>query len=106
MIRPPPRSTLFPYTPLFRSPFEQPPLVHEYAGRLWDYWEREMDTGVVRGRTLREALHGKRVMITGASSGIGRSTALKVAEAGAIPLLIARNVEKLEETRAEIVAAG
>src|SRR2546422_4807341 len=57
MIRPPPRSTLFPYTPLFRSPFEQPPLLHEYAGRLWDYWEREMDTGVVRGRTLREALH-------------------------------------------------
>jgi len=45
-------------------------------------------------------------MITGASSGIGRSTALKVAEAGAIPLLVARDVEKLEETRAEIVAAG
>jgi len=88
------------------TPFEQPPLLHEYAGRLWDYWEREMDTGIMRGRTLRDALHGKRVMITGASSGIGRSTALKVAEAGAIPLLIARNVEKLEETRAEIVAAG
>ena len=86
--------------------FEQPPPLHEYAGRLWGYWEREMDTGVVRGRTLREALHGKRVMITGASSGIGRSTALKVADAGAIPLLVARNVEKLEETRAEIVAAG
>jgi NAD(P)-dependent dehydrogenase (short-subunit alcohol dehydrogenase family) len=88
------------------TPFEQPPPLHEYAGHLWDYWEREMDTGIVRGRTLREALHGKRVMITGASSGIGRSTALKVAEAGAIPLLVARNVEKLEETRAEIVAAG
>ncbi len=88
------------------TPFEQPPLLHEYAGRLWDYWEREMDTGIVRGRTLRDALHGKRVMITGASSGIGRSTALKVADAGAIPLLVARNVEKLEETRAEIVAAG
>src|SRR6266513_519659 len=88
------------------TPFEQPPPLHEYAGRLWDYWEREMDTGIMRGRTLREALHGKRVMITGASSGIGRSSALKVAEAGAIPLLVARNVEKLEETRAEIVAAG
>src|SRR5437764_187638 len=24
------------------TPFEQPPLLHEYAGRLWDYWEREM----------------------------------------------------------------
>ncbi len=59
-----------------------------------------------RGRTLKEALEGKHVMITGASSGIGRSTALKVAAAGGVPLLVARNVEKLEEARAEIVAAG
>jgi NAD(P)-dependent dehydrogenase (short-subunit alcohol dehydrogenase family) len=59
-----------------------------------------------RGRTLKEALGGRHVMITGASSGIGRSTALKVAEAGGVPLLVARNVDKLEETRAEIVAAG
>ena len=57
-------------------------------------------------RTLKEALDGKHVMITGASSGIGRSTALKVAAAGGVPLLVARNVEKLEEVRAEIVAAG
>ena len=59
-----------------------------------------------RGRTLQEALEGKHVMITGASSGIGRARALKVAAAGGIPLLVARNVEKLEEPRAEIVAGG
>jgi thioester reductase-like protein len=88
------------------SPLEQPPPLHEYAARLWDYWEREMDPDLRRGRTLKEALDGRTVMITGASSGIGRSTALKVAEAGGIPLLVARNVEKLEEARAEIVAAG
>ncbi len=45
-------------------------------------------------------------MITGASSGIGRSAALKVAAAGGIPLLVARGLEKLEETKAEIEAAG
>ncbi len=45
-------------------------------------------------------------MITGASSGIGRATALKVAAAGGVPLLIARNVDNLEEVRAEIVAGG
>ena len=45
-----------------------------------------------------EALEGKHVMITGASSGIGRAAALKVAAAGGVPLLVARNVEKLEET--------
>jgi NAD(P)-dependent dehydrogenase (short-subunit alcohol dehydrogenase family) len=88
------------------SPLEQPPPLHDYAGRLWDYWEREMDPGMARRRTLKEELGGKHVMITGASSGIGRATALKVAAAGGVPLLVARNVEKLEEVRAEIVAAG
>jgi thioester reductase-like protein len=88
------------------SPLEQPPPLNDYLKLLWDYWERDMDTNVSRGRSLKEALHGKLVMITGASSGIGRATALKVAAAGGIPLLVARNVEKLEEARAEIVAGG
>ena len=88
------------------SPLEQPPPLQDYAARLWDYWEREMDPDLRRGRTLKEALGGKHVLITGASSGIGRATALKVAAAGGVPLLVARNVEKLEEVRAEIVAAG
>jgi thioester reductase-like protein len=88
------------------SPLEQPPPLHDYVARLWDYWDREMDPDLRRGGTLKEALDGRHVMITGASSGIGRSTALKVAAAGGVPLLVARNVEKLEEVRAEIVAAG
>src|ERR1019366_5490260 len=88
------------------SPLEQPPPLHEYAARLWDYWEREMDPDLRRGRTLKEALNGRHVLITGASSGIGRATALKVAAAGGVPLLVARSVENLEEVRAEIVAAG
>jgi thioester reductase-like protein len=88
------------------STLERPPVLHDYAARLWDYWERELDTGLVRGRTLKEELTGKHVLITGASSGIGWATALKVAAAGGVPLLVARNVEKLEEVRAEIVAGG
>ena len=88
------------------SPLEQPPPLEEYVARLWDYWEREMDPDLRRGRTLKEALNGRHVMITGASSGIGRATAVKVAAAGGVPLLVARNVENLEEVRAEIVAAG
>ncbi|HWX87018.1 MAG TPA: SDR family oxidoreductase, partial [Solirubrobacteraceae bacterium] len=88
------------------SEWEQPPALREYAVHLWDYWEREMDPSISRGRTLGQAIKGKRILITGASSGIGRATALKVAAAGGIPLLVARNVEKLEEARAEIVAAG
>src|SRR6202167_28547 len=65
-----------------------------------------MDPSISRGRTLGEAVRDKRVLITGASSGIGRATAVKVAAAGGIPLLVARNVEKLEDVRAEIVAGG
>jgi thioester reductase-like protein len=87
------------------STLEQPPPLHEYAARLWDYWEREMDD-LAKGSSLKESLGGKHVLITGASSGIGRAAALKIAAAGGVPLLVARNVEKLEEVRAEIVAAG
>jgi NAD(P)-dependent dehydrogenase (short-subunit alcohol dehydrogenase family) len=46
------------------------------------------------------------VVITGASSGIGRATALAVARAGGVPLLVARSADKLEEVQAEIQAAG
>jgi NAD(P)-dependent dehydrogenase (short-subunit alcohol dehydrogenase family) len=88
------------------SGIERPPELRSYAGRLWDYWEREMDPNLSRDRTLAEAVAGRRVLITGASSGIGKATALKVAAAGGVPLLVARNVERLEEVRAEIVAAG
>jgi NAD(P)-dependent dehydrogenase (short-subunit alcohol dehydrogenase family) len=87
------------------SALQQPPPVHEYAAKLWDYWEREMDD-ITKGHSLREELGGKHIMITGASSGIGRAAGVKLAAAGAVPLLIARTVDKLEEVRAEIVAAG
>jgi thioester reductase-like protein len=88
------------------SPLEQPPAMQSYIPRLWDYWDREMDPGLRQGGTLKEALEGKHVLITGASSGIGRSAAVKIAAAGGVPLLVARNVDKLEEVRAEIVAGG
>jgi NAD(P)-dependent dehydrogenase (short-subunit alcohol dehydrogenase family) len=87
------------------SALETPPPLHEYASRLWDYWEREMDD-LAQGHAVKRELGGKHVLITGASSGIGRAAAVKLASAGGIPLLVARNVEKLEEVRAEIVAAG
>ena len=52
-----------------------------------------------------DAMAGRSVLITGASSGIGKATAVKVADAGATVLLVARTLEKLEETRDEIIAA-
>jgi NAD(P)-dependent dehydrogenase (short-subunit alcohol dehydrogenase family) len=53
-----------------------------------------------------KAFQGKVVLITGASSGIGRAAALKIAAAGGIPILVARSMDKLEETKAEIEQAG
>jgi NAD(P)-dependent dehydrogenase (short-subunit alcohol dehydrogenase family) len=82
-----------------------PPL-ETYADRVWDYWERNLDPGLFKDRTLAAAVRGKVVLITGASSGIGRATAVKVADAGATVLLVARSVEKLEEAKREIEMAG
>lgn len=49
---------------------------------------------------------GKRCFITGAASGIGRATALKLAVDGAELYLTDRNAEGLEETVADVRALG
>jgi NAD(P)-dependent dehydrogenase (short-subunit alcohol dehydrogenase family) len=82
-----------------------PPL-HSYAWRLWDYWERCMDPGLHTKHSLSNMVRGKTVLVTGGSSGIGRATALRLAQAGARVLIVARDEKKLAEVRAEIVAGG
>lgn len=44
------------------------------------------------------SLTGKRIIITGASSGIGQQCAIRCAEAGAALLLLGRNIQRLQET--------
>lgn len=82
-----------------------PPL-DTYADKLWDYWERNLDPDLFKDRSFEGAVAGKTVLITGASSGIGRAAALKIAKAGGIPILVARGTEKLEETKQEIENLG
>jgi NAD(P)-dependent dehydrogenase (short-subunit alcohol dehydrogenase family) len=82
-----------------------PPL-ESYAWRLWDYWERNLDPDLQRERSLAAAVGGRRVLITGASSGIGRAAALRVGAAGARVLLVARSAEKLGDVQAEVERAG
>ena len=82
------------------------PALESYALTLWNYWEEHLDRDTANDEALCAALGGKAVVITGASSGIGRSTALKVAQAGGIAILVARGKDKLEDTRAEIESAG
>lgn len=49
---------------------------------------------------------GKKFVVTGASSGIGRSTSVRLSEQGAQVVLISRNKEKLEETRSLMEGVG
>ena len=87
------------------SGLEVPPLA-SYAEQVWTFWEEQLDDSVTREVDTVAALRGKTVVITGASSGIGKVTALKVAQAGGVPVLVARGKDKLEATRAAIEARG
>lgn len=89
------------------------PELQSYIQQLWDFWENHLDPD--RGErkdelqplpTLPERVEGKVVMVTGATSGIGKATALKLARAGATVLVIARTAEKLDETLHEIDQLG
>jgi short-subunit dehydrogenase len=51
---------------------------------------------------MAQDLRGKRVLVTGASSGIGRAAAKAFAGAGASVLVVARSEEKLDALAAEI----
>jgi NAD(P)-dependent dehydrogenase (short-subunit alcohol dehydrogenase family) len=51
-------------------------------------------------------LSGKTALVTGASSGIGRSAAVALAEAGARVALVARRTDRLDELAAKIEAGG
>jgi len=87
------------------SGIDVPPL-DTYAATLWDYWERHLDPDLFIDRSLAGQVKGKVVVVTGASSGIGKATALTMAAAGARVILVARGEEKLLETRKEIETAG
>jgi len=90
---------------LDKAKIRVPPL-EDYAWRLWDYWERHLDPDLSIDRSLKGAVKGRVVVITGGSSGIGEAAALRIAEAGGKVLIVARDEEKLAEVRKKIVDAG
>ncbi|WP_207841746.1 SDR family oxidoreductase [Williamsia soli] len=82
------------------------PELDTYAANLWTYWEQFLDDSIKSDRSVVKELSGKTVVITGASSGIGLVTAVKVAKAGGIPILVARGLDKLEATKDLIEGQG
>jgi NAD(P)-dependent dehydrogenase (short-subunit alcohol dehydrogenase family) len=99
------------------------PPFETYAQVLWDYWlqflrpDKESVIKEVDGlfdrmigkptlAALRRRVKGRVVVVTGATSGIGKECALRLARADATVILVARTVEKLDETLAEIAQQG
>lgn len=82
------------------------PEFSSYAPKLWRYWAEHLDPDRARRDDPRGPLHGRHVIITGASSGIGRASAIAIAERGATVFALARNGAALDELVAEIRANG
>ncbi len=87
------------------SGIQCPPL-HTYAWKVWDYWERHLDTEALTPGNLRAALKDRVVLVTGASSGIGRASAHLIGLHGGKVILVSRSKDKLDELKAEIEAEG
>lgn len=82
------------------------PKLASYAPTLWDFWEQNLDPDIRSSRADRKSIKGKTVVITGATSGIGKATALRVAALGGTAVLVARGAENLARTKSEIEAQG
>ena len=87
-----------------------PPNIADIAFRgvktLRAFGQRIPAAGGVLAGSLPGVVEGKNVMITGASQGIGRATALELGRAGGNVLLVARTQEKLEDVARQVQALG
>ena len=82
------------------------PAFATYAPRLWRYWAEHLDPDRARRDDPAGPLVGRHVVITGASSGIGRASAVAVAERGGTVFALARSADALDDLVAEIRETG
>jgi short-subunit dehydrogenase len=85
------------------NPFD---IASEGIRTLRAFGQRIPGAGDVLARSLEDAVAGRNIMITGASSGIGKSAALEIGEAGGTMLLVARRADQLQEVADEIQDLG
>jgi thioester reductase-like protein/enoyl-[acyl-carrier-protein] reductase (NADH) len=88
------------------SPDIRVPEFADYAPKLWRYWAEHLDPDRARRDDPAGPLVGRHVIITGASSGIGRASAIAVAERGATVFALARNAAALDDLVADIRSNG
>jgi short-subunit dehydrogenase len=70
------------------------------------FGQRIPGAGGILAQSLHDAVKGRTVLITGASSGIGESAAIQIGEAGGTILLVARTRDKLQEVADRITDRG
>jgi short-subunit dehydrogenase len=76
------------------------------ARTLRAFGQRIPGAGGILAQSLPDAIRGRIIMITGASSGIGEATALELGQARGTVLLVARTREKLEAVAEQVLLAG
>jgi short-subunit dehydrogenase len=96
-----------PLRSLSMAPSPSLPRIASTAARtMRAFGQRIPGAGGLLARPLEDTVDGRIVMITGASSGIGKAAALKVGAAHGTVLLVARTEEKLRETAEQIERRG
>ena len=74
---------------------------------MWRHSLKLMMTNLTMSTTYNPfSLAGKRILVTGASSGIGQETAIQCSKLGASLIIAGRNVERLEETFSKLEGEG
>jgi short-subunit dehydrogenase len=76
------------------------------ARTLRAFGQRIPGAGDVLAQSLKDAVDDRIILITGASQGIGKATAIELARAHGNIVLVARTREKLEEVAAEVELVG
>jgi short-subunit dehydrogenase len=76
------------------------------AQTLRAFGQRVPGAGGLLARSLTDAVKGRNVMITGASSGIGEAAALEIGKAHGRVILVARTKKKLDGVAREVVRLG
>ncbi len=75
------------------------PNLKNYSRPVWDFWERNLDPELFIDRSLSGSVKGKNILVTGATSGIGLATVLRLAKTECNLILVARKEDGLLEAK-------